>query len=337
MSAAPHQRAGTCTLYGTFTVAIQCDTSAQTAVRDYFWPYLQDTPDADPVVWLDLGREPTPAQESIAGPGDPITLYDAPDGRVDDYNSGRIWPLEDGRVVLNSHTATYFTIQANAIAVRNRDRERGIVDLCRVIKQLAATHFEARGRHVLHAAAVEFDTRAVLFVGPKGAGKTTLVRAALNAGARFVANDRVFLQATTAPWNVIGWSDPMRLVNPGGAKKTLVALHSYFAGERARVCSGDVEVGLIVLPRIDEQATDIALNPVGTDVAHQCINEQILPRRQRWLGIEPQDATRALSSRSCGCVTVRARYSDAELALAGVLAELREPELVGTQESAARP
>jgi hypothetical protein len=318
------------------TVAIHADIRAHAAVADYFWPHHAETPQSDTVVVVGLGAEQTPAQRCIEGPGEAITLYDAPDGDVADYNTGRVWQVGDCRVVLNPHTATYFTIRSDRIAVRNPRLDAGVVDLCRVIKQLAATHFEARGRRVLHTAAVEYDGRAVLFVGPKGSGKTTLMCAALDAGAKFVTNDRVFLDATTAPWRVRGWSDPMRLVNPRGGKKTLVPLHSYFGGEGTRVCRDEVEVGLVIFPRVTEESRDVLVTPVGSDLACELINGQILPRRQRWLGIEPEDAARGMCSPSCGFFTVRARYTDAELAVACVLGELCEPDDVDTPIGAGR-
>jgi hypothetical protein len=46
-----------------------------------------------------------------------------------------------------------------------------------------------RGREVLHASAVAFDGRAVAFVGPSGAGKTSLATRLLLRGARLVTDD----------------------------------------------------------------------------------------------------------------------------------------------------
>ena len=336
MSSTHPKRVATYTLYGTFTVAIQADARVQAALTDYFWPHCVETPRSEAAVLVCLSTDPTPAQKSIEGPGEEITLYDAPDGHVADYNTGYVWHVGDHRVVLNSHTATYFTIEAHRVAVRNPRREAGVVDLCRVIKQLAATHFEAQGRCVLHAAAVEYDGQAVLFVGSKGSGKTTLMRAALDAGARFVTNDRVFLDAALAPWRAMGWSDPMRLVNPSGGKKTLVPLHSYFGGDEANVCRDDVEVGLVVFPEVTEEALEVSVNSMDPGWALELINRQILPRRQRWLGIEPVDAARGICSPSCDFVAVRARYSDAELAAANALSELREPAAFSTHRIGAR-
>lgn len=336
MSSTHRERAATYTLYGTVTVAIHADARAHAAISDYFWPHCMETPRSEAVALVCLGTDPTPAQESIEGAGQEITLYDAPDGHVADYNTGRVWRVGDRRVVLNSHTATYFTIEAHRVAVCNPRREAGIVDLCRVIKQLAATHFESQGRCVLHAAAVAYDGQAVLFVGSKGSGKTTLTRAALDAGARFVTNDRVFLDATRAPWKAMGWSDPMRLVNPGGGKKTLVPLHSYFGGDDGYVCRDDVEVGLIVFPEVTEEALEVSLDSIDPDWALELINRQILPRRQRWLGIEPVDAARGICSPSCGFVAVRARYTDAQLAAVNALSELREPAVLSTERIGAR-
>jgi hypothetical protein len=60
-------------------------------------------------------------------------------------------------------------------------------------------------RLLLHAAAVGIDGRAVVVPGPKEAGKTTLLLHLLKArGARFIANDRVFVDSAASPHQVTG-------------------------------------------------------------------------------------------------------------------------------------
>jgi hypothetical protein len=66
------------------------------------------------------------------------------------------------------------------------------VAFMRVVRELAASEARRHGALLLHAAALGLGGRAVLLVGPKRAGKTTLLlRALAIPGATFVANDRV--------------------------------------------------------------------------------------------------------------------------------------------------
>jgi hypothetical protein len=260
------------------------------------------------------------------GAGERITLYEAPDGHVPDYNTGELWHVDSGvRVVRNPHTGTHFTIAGNHVDVRNQELARGAVDLCRVIKQLVATHYESLGQCVLHAAAVEYKGTAILFVGPKASGKTTLVQAALKAGARFVTNDRLFVDAAGPLWAVQGWSDPMRLVNLPGKKKRLVELHSYFNGDLSLVSRKQTPVGIVVFPDLGRSATETRVMPLDADPGLELLTQQILPVRQRWLGIEPDAAPTACVAPHCPFVSVSAHYYEAADAFAQVLDTLHKP------------
>lgn len=74
------------------------------------------------------------------------------------------------------------------------------VAVMRVVRELTMCHLAARGWLVLHAAAFVTDGEAVLAVGPKRAGKTTLLSYALLGGAAHcLANDRVAVASTGEP------------------------------------------------------------------------------------------------------------------------------------------
>ncbi len=49
----------------------------------------------------------------------------------------------------------------------------------------------SNGIHVIHASACKYNDRVVLFMGEKGAGKTTAVRKMVEKGASFIADDNV--------------------------------------------------------------------------------------------------------------------------------------------------
>lgn len=78
------------------------------------------------------------------------------------------------------------------------------VALMRVVRELAMVHVQHAGR-LLHAAALEVGGRAIALLGPKRAGKTTLLLHLLRApGARFLANDRVLVNLDGSAPRVTG-------------------------------------------------------------------------------------------------------------------------------------
>jgi hypothetical protein len=60
-----------------------------------------------------------------------------------------------------------------------------------------------RGRLVLHAGAVAFGSRCAAFLGPTGAGKSTLVAACVAAGASLISDDCLVLTRDGASW--VAW------------------------------------------------------------------------------------------------------------------------------------
>lgn len=67
---------------------------------------------------------------------------------------------------------------------------------------LTAAIVNREGGLVLHAAGIELDGRAVLFIGPSGAGKTTAANH--SAGARWMARDRAAIYPTPLGWYAAG-------------------------------------------------------------------------------------------------------------------------------------
>ncbi len=75
----------------------------------------------------------------------------------------------------------------------------------RVVRELISVQAFCRGSMPVHASAVAHGEGVTLFVGPKGAGKTTNLVAALErAGTSYVANDRVLVDRTDAGYRVRG-------------------------------------------------------------------------------------------------------------------------------------
>jgi hypothetical protein len=76
-----------------------------------------------------------------------------------------------------------------------------------VVLGLSAAILEREGGLSLHAAAIELDGQAVLFLGPSGAGKSTAAR--LSVGCRSFAFDRVNVAPdNTRPGGYVAWSLP---------------------------------------------------------------------------------------------------------------------------------
>jgi hypothetical protein len=72
------------------------------------------------------------------------------------------------------------------------DSSKARVAMMRVVRELTMSRLVAAGWLIVHSSAFVVDGRAILVVGPKRAGKTTLLTYALTSGlARCLANDRV--------------------------------------------------------------------------------------------------------------------------------------------------
>jgi len=73
------------------------------------------------------------------------------------------------------------------------------------VRELALSRLRLQDGLLLHGAALASSARGIIIAGPKEAGKTTLAIHALRApGARFVANDRVWLDLVGEPMRLRG-------------------------------------------------------------------------------------------------------------------------------------
>lgn len=91
----------------------------------------------------------------------------------------------------------------------NRVIDIHVLDACvaqvmlrRVVRQIMAAETRFGGGMILHASAAELDGKAVVFVGNKGAGKTTALLELLVAGWRYLANDACIILGSgwVVPW-----------------------------------------------------------------------------------------------------------------------------------------
>lgn len=100
----------------------------------------------------------------------------------------------DARDVVREGEVLILPRADGADLVAPEDNRRTRMTLMRVVRELASGAALAAGDVPLHASAVVAGGGATVFVGPKMAGKTTLLCHSLgHAGARYLANDRVFI------------------------------------------------------------------------------------------------------------------------------------------------
>lgn len=104
----------------------------------------------------------------------------------------------NGLVIFDEELEVFYTIDLARTRVEilaSTLRGAARTALMRVVRELSMQS-AAGDRVLLHAAALEAGGQAVAILGPKRAGKTTLLLHLLQAsGARFIANDRLFVEA----------------------------------------------------------------------------------------------------------------------------------------------
>lgn len=108
-----------------------------------------------------------------------------------------------------------------AASARAEPGERGAHALLRGV---AAAVLEREGGVTLHAAGVELDGRAIVYLGPSGAGKSTAAR--LTDGGRSFADDHVALVPTESGWMAWGLpgGSPNRMPASAGVVFPIAAL-----------------------------------------------------------------------------------------------------------------
>lgn len=120
------------------------------------------------------------------------------DGDIARVSTGRV-RAELRRLSDGKYAATAFVVPSEA-------------GCSALVTALTAAVVNREGGFVLHAAGVEIDGRAVLFIGPSGAGKTTAANHC--HGARWFARDRAVVYPTPLGWyaaGLAGGSDPVEL------------------------------------------------------------------------------------------------------------------------------
>lgn len=110
----------------------------------------------------------------------------------------------------NEQILTAVQTDVNAVSLLDQDRSSGFYwidspaslrayERAAPLKVLLHWWLRERGLTLIHAGAVGTDDGAVLLVGKTGAGKSTTTLACLNAGLRYLADDRCLLALTPTP------------------------------------------------------------------------------------------------------------------------------------------
>jgi hypothetical protein len=208
------------------------------------------------------------------------------------------WSEPDGTtVVADGEYGCYYRVQGAEVEIVARPDDRvARIGLLRVVRELATLDaLAAPGMLDLHAAAFVTRGRAVLLVGGKRAGKTTLLAHVLASGqAALLANDRLMvecgsLRATGVPTIVpvredterrfpaLGRGLPRRavLLHAGelalpeavawAAGARLVISPTQFARQLGAATAASAPVGVIVFPEISSDESMWSLQPVARD------------------------------------------------------------------------
>jgi hypothetical protein len=122
------------------------------------------------------------------------------------------WPVRDGVALADLKRSCFLVLTPSRIGIfGDPTTRRWRFTLQLVFHEIAATRARRTGLD-LHAAAVEAGGRAIVMLGPKRAGKTTLSFHLLRSGScRWIANDRAFAVNDGTPLTIRGMPTAVRI------------------------------------------------------------------------------------------------------------------------------
>jgi|GEM_PF-5008971 len=184
----------------------------------------------DPDWTVGIVDTPEPVSDGIGG--EPVVLHDfGPDtvaGTRSEQHPGVFVDADGQLVIVDAATRRIIIAGRYRAGSLYPHREAALTGIAHeIVRHLLRLRLEYQGGLVVHASAVSLQEEAVLIVGDKRAGKSTLSTALLLHGdADYLAGDRVFVWplADRSGWLAAGWPTALRL-NPGTV--------SIFAGLRA--------------------------------------------------------------------------------------------------------
>lgn len=176
------------------------------------------------------------------------------------------WSTDDGVTVADSERSCFLRITPFQVDVFGDPRtRRWRFTSMWVCQEIAATRLR-RTQLDIHAASVEAAGRAILIVGPKGAGKTTLSLHLLRSGrCRMMANDRAFVGRDAVSVVVRGMPTAVKVHQP-----TLTEFPELRRGlppvDRPYLHTLD-DLTNAIIGDVMPESTEFALSP--TQLAHQ--------------------------------------------------------------------
>ena len=171
------------------------------------------------------------------------------------------WTDAEGSALAEPGRGCFYRLERGGVEIVARTPAPPVrVALMRAVRELAVLRRrEAAGCLDLHAAAFAVKDRAVLLVGAKRAGKTSLLANALGSGrADLIANDRVFVESEAGTARVFGVPSLVS-IRPDTLER-FPALRSVVPGGAALLHAGEIEAQL-ASPSPDAAPVKYALSP----------------------------------------------------------------------------
>jgi hypothetical protein len=129
-----------------------------------------------------------------------------------------------------------------------------------LVTALTAAIVKREGGLVLHAAGVELDGRAVLFIGPSGAGKTTAANHC--QGLRWIARDRAAIYPTPLGWYAAGMAGGDVIELPPASARVLPLGAIYRIGRGVETVAAVPLQGVDAIRALRESVQSIAASPI---------------------------------------------------------------------------
>jgi HprK-related kinase B len=179
------------------------DVRVWTALRLYYDPWV--TPGAPP----DAASVRLVHDGSLT-PADGFCDVARPDGKKP---KEAVREGDGERLILKRTTGVLMGVRPGRVWARG-DLVANLNQAINLVNHCYARAVLARGHLLLHASAVSWNGRAVALAGPPGAGKSTAALHLVEAGYRFLSNDRVLAKALDDRVESLGYPKQPR-VNPG--------------------------------------------------------------------------------------------------------------------------
>lgn len=231
----------------------------------------------------------------------PDALVDA-QGRRDDGEADFAFFRCEDRDVIRITGATDFTIGDHDIACRLVDGRHAYLVEIALLGMVFALWLERRGVPTLHASAAVVDGRAVGFLANKGAGKTSLAAACVQAGHQMHADDLLALAvssdtvAVERGWPALRlWPDQIRYFV--GYIDGLPAVHPDYdkvrvpvGGQFGRFSVGAAPLARLYLPaRTDDPQAPVEIARLRPrDAIMALVRHSFLPREVQRYGLQAQ-------------------------------------------------